>query len=67
LELKWLISAYKMTSEKSKFFNPFFTKLAGTKKLQLQIEKGVSEDEIRKSWEKELIEFKEMRSQYLIY
>ena len=67
LELKWLISAYKMTSDKSKFFNPFFTKLAGTKKLQLQIEKGVSEDEIRKSWEKELIEFKEMRSKYLIY
>lgn len=67
LELKWLISAYKTTSDKSKFFNGFFTKLAGTKKLQLQIEKGVSEDEIRKSWEKELIEFKEMRSQYLIY
>jgi uncharacterized protein YbbC (DUF1343 family) len=67
LELKWLISAYKATNDKSKFFNAFFTKLAGTKKLQAQVENGVAEEEIRKSWEKGLISFKEMRSQYLIY
>ena len=67
LELKWLIKAYKSTSDKSKFFNPFFTKLAGTKKLQQQIESGVSEEEIRKSWEKDLDEFKKMRKKYLIY
>lgn len=67
LELKWLIKAYNSTSDKSKFFNDFFTKLAGTKKLQQQIELGISEEEIRKSWEKGLIEFKEMRKKYLIY
>lgn len=67
LELKWLIKAYQATTDKSKFFNPFFTKLAGTKKLQLQIEAGTSEHEIRESWKKGLIEFKEMRSNYLIY
>ena len=67
LELKWLIKAYNSTSDKSKFFNPFFTKLAGTKKLQQQIESGVSEEEIRKSWEKGLDEFKKMRKKYLIY
>ena len=67
LELKWLIKAYNSTSDKSKFFTPFFTKLAGTKKLQQQIEAGVSETEIRKSWEKGLKDFKEMRQQYLIY
>jgi uncharacterized protein YbbC (DUF1343 family) len=67
LELKWLIKAYQTTNDKSKFFNAFFTKLAGTKKLQAQIENAVPEEEIRKSWEKGLIEFKEMRSQYLIY
>jgi uncharacterized protein YbbC (DUF1343 family) len=67
LELKWLIKAYQTTNDKSKFFNAFFKKLAGTKKLQAQIENGVSEKEIRKSWEKGLTEFKEMRSQYLIY
>ena len=67
LELKWLIKAYSSTSDKSKFFNSFFTKLAGTKKLQQQIETGVSESEIRKSWKKGLIDFEEMRSEYLLY
>lgn len=67
LELKWLIKAYNSTSDKSKFFNPFFTKLAGTKKLQQQIESGISEEEIRKSWEKGLVDFKKMRAKYLIY
>ncbi|MFV8376924.1 exo-beta-N-acetylmuramidase NamZ domain-containing protein [Flavobacterium sp. LB1P62] len=67
LELKWLIKAYQTTNDKSKFFNPFFTKLAGTKKLQQQIENGTSEKEIRESWKKGLIEFKEMRTKYLIY
>jgi uncharacterized protein YbbC (DUF1343 family) len=66
-EIKWLLKAYRETSEKTKFFNPFFTKLAGTKKLQQQIEAGTSEKEIRKSWEKGLNTFKEMRKQYLIY
>jgi len=67
LELKWLIKAYNETSDKSKFFTPFFTKLAGTKKLQQQIEGGTSEADIRKSWEKGLNDFKEMREKYLIY
>lgn len=67
LELKWLIKAYAETTDKSKFFNSFFTKLAGTKKLQEQIEKGISENEIRASWQKGLYDFKVMRSKYLIY
>jgi uncharacterized protein YbbC (DUF1343 family) len=67
LELKWLLKAYNETSDKSKFFNSFFIKLAGTKKLQEQIESGTSEKEIRKSWENGLNEFKSMRKKYLIY
>jgi len=67
LELKWLIKAYANTSDKTVFFNDFFTKLAGTKKLQEQIIEGVSEKEIRKSWEADLNTFKEMRKKYLIY
>ncbi len=67
LELKWLIKAYQTTSDKSKFFTDFFTKLAGTKKLQQQIEAGVSEIDIRKSWENGLVAFKEMSRKYLIY
>lgn len=67
LELKWLIKAYNETSDRTKFFNAFFSKLAGTKKLQQQIETGISENEIRKSWEKGLNDFKTMRKKYLIY
>ena len=67
LELKWLISAYTTTSDKSKFFTDFFTKLSGTKKLQQQIESGISEQEIRKSWKKGLNQFKKTRAKYLIY
>ena len=67
LELKWLIEAYKNTADKSTFFIPLFTKLAGTKKLQEQIEKGISENDIRKTWKNGLEQFKKMRQPYLIY
>ena len=67
LELKWLIKAYQTTNDKSKFFNSFFTKLAGTKKLQTQIENNMPEAEIRASWKNGLIEFKKTREKYLIY
>ena len=67
LELKWLIEAYSKTEDKSKFFIPFFTKLAGTKKLQEQIENKTSESDIRKSWEQGLNKFKLTRKKYLIY
>ncbi|WP_089761799.1 exo-beta-N-acetylmuramidase NamZ family protein [Chitinophaga terrae (ex Kim and Jung 2007)] len=67
LELKWLISAYHLFPNKDKFFNPFFAKLAGTKTLQQQIEKGLSEAEIRKSWEPGLAKFKVIRAKYLLY
>ncbi len=67
LELKWLIKAYQGTKDKRNFFNPFFTKLTGTKKLQQQIVKGISEIEIRQTWQKGLEYFKKMRKQYLIY
>ncbi|GGB83426.1 hypothetical protein GCM10007424_24330 [Flavobacterium suaedae] len=67
LELKWLLNAYAVTQEKSKFFNSFFTKLAGTTTLQKQIEEGKTEEEIRKSWGNGLKDFKAMRKKYLIY
>lgn len=67
LELKWLIKAYKETPDKSKFFNPFFTKLAGTQTLQQQIEANLTEDKIRESWKVGLEKFLKMRAQYLIY
>ncbi|WP_075342884.1 exo-beta-N-acetylmuramidase NamZ family protein [Tenacibaculum agarivorans] len=70
LELKWLVHFYKKYTTKnttSKFFNPFFTKLAGTKKLQAQIESGLTAKEIRGFWEEDLKDFKKVRAKYLIY
>lgn len=45
----------------------FFNKLAGNSKLMAQIKAGLSEDEIRKSWEPGLKKFKAIRKKYLIY
>jgi uncharacterized protein YbbC (DUF1343 family) len=67
IELKWLLKAYNSTEDKTKFFIPFFTKLAGTKVLQQQIEEGLSERRIKKSWKTGLEQFKETRKKYLIY
>jgi uncharacterized protein YbbC (DUF1343 family) len=66
LDLSFLLKAYKQNSSKD-FFNTFFAKLAGTNKLQHQIEQGISEKEIQKSWEKDLEVFKQIRNKYLLY
>ncbi len=67
LNLKWLIEAFQNTSNQSDFFNSFFTKLAGTKQLQKQIELGLTEKEIQATWKNGLENFKKIRTQYLIY
>jgi uncharacterized protein YbbC (DUF1343 family) len=67
LQLKWLLKAYSSTSDKNKFFIPFFTKLAGTKKLQEQIEAGMTEADIRKTWRNGIEDFKKIRKNYQIY
>jgi uncharacterized protein YbbC (DUF1343 family) len=67
IELKWLLKAYNTTEDKTKFFNPFFFKLAGTNALQLQIEAGLSERKIKKSWKAGQDQFKEIRKKYLLY
>ena len=67
LELNWLLKAYQNTSDKTVFFNDFFTKLAGTKKLREQIEAGLTEDAIRITWKSGLEKFKSVRAKYLIY
>jgi len=67
LNLEWLINAYNNTKDKPHFFNQFFTKLAGTKKLQQQIEQGLSEKTIKKTWRKGLRAFKKVRIKYLLY
>lgn len=76
VQLKWLMEAYKLFPEKDKFFilpksgkmeESFFNKLAGNNELWQQIVAGKSEEEIRKSWEPKLSEFKTIRKKYLLY
>jgi uncharacterized protein YbbC (DUF1343 family) len=66
LEIGYLLKAYFLTHEKTGFFNDFFTKLAGSK-MQEQIESGATENEIRKSWEPALSEYKVLRKKYELY
>ena len=67
LNLTWLINAYEQLKDNGTFFNNFFVKLSGTKKLQQQIENGLSEDEIRESWKEDLKKYKKIRAKYLLY
>src|SRR5690606_35383723 len=67
LNLSWLIKLYQDFPDKSKFFTSFFNQLAGTANLQKQIEQGLDEEQIRKTWEDGLNEYKVMRQKYLLY
>lgn len=67
INLEWLIDAYQKTTKTEKFFGKTFTIHAGNTKLQQQIEQGLSANQIRKTWEKDLEAFKKIREQYLIY
>jgi len=69
VQLKWLIEAYKLFPGKDTFFlkTNSFNRLAGNDILMEQIKDGKSEEEIRKSWEPALTEFKSIRKKYLLY
>ena len=67
LEIKYVIDFYNKCDDKENFFTPFFDKLAGSDQLRKQIMEGLSEEQIRASWQEELEEFKLMRKNYLLY
>lgn len=68
VSMQWVIDAYKNTLDKSKFFlTDGFTKHAGTPLLQQQIEQGMTNDEIKATWQGDLARFKKIREKYLIY
>ena len=69
INLTYLIDAYKNYPKNRRFFlkNNFFDKLAGSNKLRKQIKAGMSSKAIKKSWQKGLNEFKQIRQKYLIY
>lgn len=76
IQLKWLLEAYRLFPEKDSFFllpksgdikASFFNKLAGNNDLWQQVRDGLSEEEIKKSWEPALSQYKLMRKKYLLY
>ena len=74
INISWMIELYKAYPYKEKFFDykqskemGNIDKLVGTTEFKEQIIAGVSETEIRKSWEPGLSAFKEKRKKYLLY
>lgn len=67
IDLHYLLDMYKAFPDKEKFFIPFFERLAGNTILRQQIKDGLTEDQIRTSWQKELDVYKEMRKKYVQY
>lgn len=63
----WLVTMYKASLNKKAFFNSFFEKLAGTKKLREMIVKGKTWKQIDDSWKKEIAQFEKKRQPYLLY
>ncbi len=66
LSLQPLIDAYQKMN-RDDFFNDYFKRLAGSDQLQKQIESGMSEEQIRESWQEGLNDFNQIRAKYLIY
>jgi uncharacterized protein YbbC (DUF1343 family) len=76
IQLKYLLEAYRLFPKKDSFFilpksgkpeDIFFNRLVGNTTLMQQIKKGMSEKDIRKSWEPGLKKFKTIRKKYLMY
>lgn len=67
VDLQYLLLFYQKYPDKEKFFTAYFDKLAGTAQLKQQIKDGLTEAQIRASWQPGLDEFKTKRSKYLLY
>ena len=68
VSLKWLLEAYQNSTDKKNFFKTAsFTKHAGNEKLEKQIKNGLSEKEIKATWQADIEAFKMIREKYLIY
>lgn len=72
INLEWLIRAYQNYEGSEPFWIKqsgefWIDKLAGTDQLRKQIEKGLSEETIKQTWQKDLEDFKQIRKKYLMY
>jgi uncharacterized protein YbbC (DUF1343 family) len=74
INLAWVIELYKASPKKQDFFNSKLSnqtmpieRLIGVGNFRQQIIDGVSEKDIRASWEPGLSQYKTMRKKYLLY
>lgn len=74
INIQWIMELYKASPEKEKFFDSKQSREMNNIEIQIgsglfrqQIIDGVSEEEIRKTWEPGLTEYKKMRKKYVIY
>ncbi|QBR13298.1 exo-beta-N-acetylmuramidase NamZ domain-containing protein [Sphingobacterium sp. CZ-2] len=74
INLKWMMELYAKHPNKARFFDRSIHRqignidyLAGVSEFKEQIKAGLSEEEIRKSWEPGLSAYKKMRKKYLLY
>jgi uncharacterized protein YbbC (DUF1343 family) len=74
INLQWIMELYKVSPNKEQFFNSKLSRQMNNIEIQIgsglfrqQIIDGVSEKEIRASWEPGLSQYKEMRKKYLLY
>ncbi|MBD1431040.1 MULTISPECIES: exo-beta-N-acetylmuramidase NamZ domain-containing protein [Sphingobacterium] len=74
INLSWMIDLYKNHPNKEKFFDRSLSKqignidnLIGYADFKKQIAEGWTEEQIRKTWEPGINEFKKIRQKYLLY
>jgi uncharacterized protein YbbC (DUF1343 family) len=74
INLQWIRELYKASPQKEKFFDSKQSREMNNIEIQIgsglfrqQIIDGVSEEQIRKSWEPGLSNYKKMRRKYVIY
>lgn len=67
--LSYVLDFFRLSGSKKEFFSrpDWFDKLAGNKTLRQQILAGNSEETIRRSWQKELDAYKQLRRKYTLY
>jgi uncharacterized protein YbbC (DUF1343 family) len=69
LTLRFVLDFYRKTENDSTFFSrpQWFDLLAGSGELRKQIIRGMTEKDIRATWQPELNAYKQMRRKYLLY
>jgi uncharacterized protein YbbC (DUF1343 family) len=67
VNLKYLLDFYQKYPDKEKFFIGSFDRLSGTPELREQIRKGLTEEQIRATWQPGLDGYKMLRKKYLLY